>query len=246
LATELQIGYDAVSVGTIPDDAELVYWYDIPSTLAAVNARFPDATKIGITTQGAPGFRMCDMETGDLTAPETAQWAYNEVHSGRPIWDKPTPYCQAANCRSVITACADLGLRLGDATDLTCDVWWFQAWWNNVPDLGTPAGWGLPVPVGHQYFRQGQFTYDISVALSSWVWPAPPTPPKPKVQEAELFIRNPKSGEVDFISGGKRFNIGAHGTGWDDVEASASAQNLPVPLVVEDNSGAWFATFPPG
>jgi hypothetical protein len=62
--------------------------------------------------------------------------------------------------------------------------------------------------------------------------------------EAEVFIRNPHTGEIDFISGGQRWDIGVKGAGWNDVLMSAEAQALPTPLLIEDNSGAWFGTFP--
>jgi hypothetical protein len=190
MTTDLVVIGDAVAVGTLPENLEVVMGYDMPDTLPLLRARFPNATVLTITTQGAGSYRLCDMETGDLTPAEAAQWAYNEISSGRPKWDPPTIYCQAANGQAVEWALASLGLKLG------VDVQWFMAWWNGKPDLAIPPPpWPvLPAPVGHQYLREGEFTYDLSVALSSWVWPTPPPLPQPKEVDM-LLVRNPSAHE---------------------------------------------------
>lgn len=252
LSRDLLLGYDAVAVDTIPSNASLVFYYDIPNTLPYVLARFPNATRIGITTQAAPGYRMCDMETGDLDPPQAAQWAQTEIQSGRPSWDKPTIYCNAENFHAVFLACADLGLRLGDATDLTCDVWWFEAWWNDEPDLICPPSPPWPhfaEPVGHQFFRESEFTYDIDIALSSWVYPAPPAPVRIKYPTEDfMFIRNPgpgalvvpagaaTEGAICLVSPAGAINLG---TDWTQIEEDYASLN--VPLVVHDLPATLYA-----
>jgi hypothetical protein len=232
--------YDAVAVDTIPLGAEVVFYYDMPDTYAAVKARFPNATLLGITTQGAhgPEWRMCDMETGDLTPSEAAQWAYDEITSGRPAWNPPTIYAQAANGQEVQQAVEALGLQFGT------QVPWFMAWWNGVPDLTPPPPpWPpLPTPVGHQYYRESPDTYDMSVALPSWVYPAPPPPPPTHYQGEGMFIRNPGPGNASGPNGINAVAEGAIcycdsagavnlGNDWPAVVEAFGNANVPLVLV---------------
>jgi hypothetical protein len=236
------LGYDAVAVETIPSNAGLVFYYDEPSTLGPVQQLFPNAAHIGITTQGAggPNWRLCDMETGDLTAAQAAQWAYNQIHGGMPVWMKPTIYCQSANVQAVFDACAAIGLKLGAFTDPTADVWWFMAWWNGVPNLvpPPPPWWQPPQPVGHQ-FHTVYDAYDVDVCLEGWVFLAPPAPP-PVLKEVEdfMFVRSPvtvtdasghviQAGEICLCSAAGAVNLGNN---WSGILADYAAANIPVVL----------------
>jgi len=233
----LVIVYDSCNVDAIPDDAQVLMGYvDVydasgRSIYDLMKARFPNATVISGTVTGVPGVRWCDMETGDLSAPEAATWAYNEIQSGRPVWDPPTIYCQAANGESVKVALADLGLTMGS------QVPWAMAWWNDVQDLNPPPPpWPiLPPPVCHQ-FMTIKNTYDMSVALSSWIWPAPPAPP-PKPKETQImFLRNPgpaavgpvAEGGICLCSPAGAVNLG---NSWPTIVAAYESANVPLILI---------------
>src|SRR5580692_7338970 len=142
--------YDSVDAGSYPADTEVALAYvdgNYPD-FDAVKARFPDATVISITVEGAFDVRMCDVETGAMTYAQGAQWANRETAAGR----RPTIYCSLWNKDAIM---ADLHSPE--------DVDWFLPMWNGIPDV--PPGY-----VGHQYasptappFRKTQGNYDVSV-----------------------------------------------------------------------------------
>ena len=153
--------YDAVSIDTIPGSpAACLGYVDVwdeqtgRSNYQSVRERWPEAIVVPITVSGTHELtydgkrvRMCDSESGDLSSAGAAQWCYEELELGAPSWGEVIP--------------------------------WYMAWWNGVPDLAIPRPpWPvLPAPVGHQYYREGEFTYDMSVVLKRWLMlPAPPTP----------------------------------------------------------------------
>ena len=242
--------YDAVSIDTIPGTPTACLGYvDVwdeqtgLSNYQSVRERWPQAIVVPITVSGTHALtydgkrvRMVDMETGDLTPAEAAQWCYEEIQLGSPSWGEAVP--------------------------------WFGAWWNGVPDLAMPPPpWPqLPTPVGHQYERQGEFTYDISVVLESWLLlPSPPTPycqaangqamqdalvavglrmgepppPQPKETEA-MFVRNPGPAAVDGLPEGAiclcspagAVNLG---TDWSTIETDYQAAG--VPLILHQDAG---------
>jgi hypothetical protein len=213
--------YDAVAVGTIPPEATCFLAYD--STIGPLLARFPHPRKVWrVTTSGSESELdqdICDCESGDATPEDAADWAAEKIaaKAGRPCI-----YVEVANKPLVETALAQRGLAFGEQVDC------WLAWWNgegNVPNgiyNGVGCGQGN---VAHQFFRQGEFTYDVSVALSEWAFPG---------QEANdmLFIKE-QSGEVYwFIAAGAA-------SYWRLVPPKAVGM-LPAAWLVPDD-GTWLA-----
>ena len=150
-------GFDAVSVGTIPANAQWVLAYidGAEPTFSVVREVFPDLPIdhiLTVTTGSEPGARICDCELGDDTPWSAALWAYGETQAGR----RPTIYAQWANYWSVVEALAYYGL------EFVRDVDYFGAWWNDDPSVY--EGW-----VAHQYYRESEFTFDMWVAIPSWL-----------------------------------------------------------------------------
>ena len=193
----LQTIYDAVAYYSIPG-APLyllgyvdVYAYGTGKSIYEImRERWPGAIVIPITVSGTHELtydghrvRMCDMETGDLTPADAAQWCAEEIELGAPDWAPPTPYLQAANGLAMFQALDDVGLKMG------VNVCWGMAWWNGRADLLIPPPpWPvLPMPVYHQFtsvFDQ----FDIGCGLPKWIEPSPPPPPKPKARGATMGI----------------------------------------------------------
>jgi hypothetical protein len=165
--------YDAVAVNTIPDGAEYLLGYE--STFAALAARFPHAKKTWrITTDANPSafldYDGIDCEHGDATPQIAAIWAYNKIAAklGRP-W----VYVEVANRDLVVEELAGVKLAFGNQVDC------WLAWWNGRPEVPNGIVDGVGCGTGNvacQYFNQGKFTYDASVALYDWVYPPAPTP----------------------------------------------------------------------
>lgn len=181
VTNEVVTVFDAVQVNTIPADAQnlLAYVDGEWPTLQWCISMFPNATIKTVTVNGStPNADICDMEFGDTTAIQAAQWALDAIHNGRPAWNPPSIYCQSANAWEVTEACQSLGLTFGD---MTCDVCYYMAWWNDeaVVYEGT---------VAHQYYRASELTYDVSKALSAWMFPEPPPPPYRDRGEG-MFVR---------------------------------------------------------
>ena len=193
--------YDAIAVDTIPDGAEYLLGYE--STFAALAARFPHAKKTWrITTDPAPtaflDYDGIDCENGDATPQVAAVWAYNKIAAklGRP-WI----YVEVANRPLVVQELAGVGLAFGDQVDC------WLAWWNGRPEVPNGIVDGVGCGTGNvacQFFNQGKFTYDVSVAFESWVNPPPPPQPEEPMFDAITII--PEEGT--FPKGGTFLNAG--------------------------------------
>jgi hypothetical protein len=183
--------FDAIAIDTIPSWAEYFLTYE--STIAAVQARFPNAKKLWrISTSSDVNafldYDGIDSEFGDATEVQAAQWAYNKIHAnlGRPFI-----YIEVANKPIVTAALAALGLEWG--RDVDC----WLAWWNGVPIVPNGVFEGVGTGTGNvacQYFNQSKYTYDCSVALASWAIPPPPPPPpppKPTTERETMLVRTP-------------------------------------------------------
>lgn len=159
--------WDAVDVAAIPEDANVIGVYvDRPpfiNTVAAANLRFPTAQKVSFTAFGVPGARIGDRESGDMDAPQLAQWDSDEIAADR----RPTNYCSIDNVPECVDAINALKLPLAL-------IDWFPADWNGRPHLAVIPGLHV---VGTQYAnpRYTGGDYDLSLVLSDWL--NPPLPP---------------------------------------------------------------------
>ena len=148
---------------------------------AASWGQFPGSQLVTITTLGAAGARVYDIESGDGTPSQGAAWARREIASGR----RPTLYCSLSAWPGV-KALAPAGV----------DYW--IAHYDGVPNI--PAG-----AVAKQYAqnRPGLGGHNIDVSVTNGQWPAhpipnPPEPPMPLTKPA-VEIVGTKSGQGYWI-----------------------------------------------
>jgi hypothetical protein len=152
--------YDAVDVAAIPAGAQIVAGYvdgNWPTYTEVVKA-FPNAQTVSITVKGAPGARVADCESGDLTPQSAAGWAKAEIAAGR----RPTIYYSRANAAAVSAALQNTGVAISEV-----DFW--VADWTGSEHLvagSVATQWADPPSSGGNY--------DISETVESW--PTVPTP----------------------------------------------------------------------
>lgn len=152
--------YDSTTVADIPVDAPAVAGYvdGAYRNLAELTARFPDRPVISITVTGIGGVRVADVETGDLTPMQGAEWAKSEIAAGR----RPTLY-YARSTGQAIAACLNGAL----VDPFAVDYW--VADWTGTPHLvngSVATQYADPTTSG------GHF--DLSEALETWLRPEPP------------------------------------------------------------------------
>lgn len=161
--------YDSVTAADIPAHAEAVAGYSdgLYDDYAALVARFPGKPVVSITTRAAAGARVCDVETGDSTPAQGAQWAKAEIGAGR----RPTLYYSASMGTPVRDALMAEGVNPADV-----DFW--AADWTGTPHM-------LLGSVATQYAdpRTSGGHYDLSLATEAWlapsITPGPVPPPTP-------------------------------------------------------------------
>lgn len=169
---------DTVSPDRLPVDALLVGAYvdGMYANEAQVRARCPHATVVTITTRapGKPGAHVADIEAGDLTPEQGAQWAANEVKAGR----LPTLYCNLSTWPEVKQHVAAHGISVS---------YWI-AHYDDKPEM-------IPGAVAHQYVERTDQNLDYSVAADYWpgVDPAPITAeavvaPQPIPEEPDMIV----------------------------------------------------------
>ncbi len=230
----LLVCYDAYDEATIPPSAEYLMGYQ--HNLAAIHARWPHAKKVwSISTTGGSDqldYDGCDAEAGDAWPAEAAaDWAAEKI---RAKLGRPWIYVQLANRHLVVDALAARELAFGAQVDC-----WMARW---LPSPTPPAAirtglddgyeWGVG-NVAWQFFRAGQYTYDVSVVRSSWAFPAPPVPKEEKM----LFIKEPNGAAYWFIAAGAE-------SYWRPIPAKAAAM-LPAGSVIADD-GTWLALWKVG
>jgi hypothetical protein len=144
--------YDSVNAQSIPADAQVAAGYVDGSwpSFNAVVQRTPNAQHVSITTRSTHGVRVCDVESGDDTPQQGAQWAKDEIAAGR----RPTLYCNRSTWFACVSALQAVGVAQGD-------VDWWIADWTGLPHLlsGTVAT---------------QYANDVSgcdLSLTNGVWP---------------------------------------------------------------------------
>lgn len=136
--------YDSVTWGDIPESAEVVAGYMDGEFAWPSEAwsRFPDAEKVIITVTGNLVANVCDVESGDLTPQQAAEWIKAKQAAGHR---GATVYCSENNLSAVREACEGLAYY----------IWYAN--WSNAPTE-------LPGTVAHQFRAAG--IYDVSYVYS--------------------------------------------------------------------------------
>ena len=154
--------YDAVTESNIPANATMVAGYvdGHYANIDRVRARFPHARIVTITPHGINDAEVADVETGDLTPAQGAEWARKKVAAGKT----PTLYCNLSTWPAVQQAVHAAGL------DHKVQYW--IAKYDGVAQI--PAG-----AIAKQY--RSTSTLDYSVVADYWpgVDPAPAPTPTP-------------------------------------------------------------------
>lgn len=175
-----QTMYDSVSVASYPADTMLALGYldgQWPD-LQEVQARFPNAVVLGVTTTvaGNANARVYDCEKGDGNAFQAVQWAQMQIHLGR----RPTIYCS----------------RVGTAGY----GWpWVQAAVKAAKMDPTSIDYGIADATGEahlvagsvftQWGQGGNGAYDIST--TNGIWPGSTTPVVGKKEDdMALYVTN--------------------------------------------------------
>ena len=177
--------FDSVDPWAIPTSAPAVAGYvdGLYRWAPEAWARFPGIPHVTITVTGLHGARVCDCETGDLSAGAAAAWAVGELWQLR----RPTIYCNRSTWPDVQAALA--GLQVG-ASEVD---WWIAA----------PSGIPLLIPgtVATQYawhsLGQVAENVDLSVTAPGWpvsIAPVPPAPPAPPARPVTVAIMDYQAG----------------------------------------------------
>ena len=130
---------------------------------AAAWQRFPGSLLVPITTKGAAGARVYDIEKGDGTPDQGAVWCKSEIAAGR----RPTLYFSTSVEVSIVAALNGRGVPVSGV-----DFW--GANWNGTANV--PAGY-----VAHQYLANvpGVQGSAIDYNATNGVWPGTPAPQPP-------------------------------------------------------------------
>lgn len=143
--------FDSVTAARLPSNATLVGAYADGhyQNVDAVRRQCPHATVVTITVKGNPGANVADVETGDLTPEQGAQWAANEVKAGR----LPTLYMNLSTWPEVQRHVAAHGIA--------GKVSYWVAHYDGKADI--PAG-----AVAKQYQERKDQNLDYSLAVDHW------------------------------------------------------------------------------
>ncbi len=141
-------GYDAVTPGNIPADADVVFGYcDGDYAWKPEDwARFATPYKIPVTVLGNLRATVADCENGDMTPASVANWIVRKQAEHLP---PATVYCSLTMRPAVVDACR------GEA------YYWWAADWTNSPHH-------LPGSVATQY-EDDQNRYDLT-AIYDEAW----------------------------------------------------------------------------
>lgn len=117
--------YDSVTASDIPATAVAVAGYldGLYMWTAADWGRFPNAAKVTITVLGNPVADVADVENGDLSPVQGAQWIKNRIADGIP--GPHVIYCNLSTLPSVRAECTGLPAS-----------YWIADWTSNphIPD----------------------------------------------------------------------------------------------------------------
>jgi hypothetical protein len=160
--------YDSVSVAAIPADATAVLAYvdGRYANLTQVAARFPHARILTVTVTGSVHADVADVEAGDLTP-----------QGGAAVLARGVTQCLYSSVATLPALKAAVGHPFA----------WFAADWTGTEHL-------VPGSVATQWAAPGHGSpgnYDISSALTSWLYPQPsPKPQPPEEDDMQLFTTN--------------------------------------------------------
>lgn len=216
----MRTGWDSTNIFDIPATAQVVFYYGdglYAVSLAAVQARFPNAVKLEITVFGASNRgHILDVENGDATPAEARGWIIRRQASGLA---RPTIYCNLATIGAVRAACAGL----------TYD-WWSAGYFSGTPRLDQGA-------VATQYANQPLTGIHADASFVSDGWypgggPAPAPTPDQHVTPAAPVA-------------GHTWGQPAHWYNWNDLSMRADviAGTPPVAVVWTEavlHNGVWY------
>ena len=214
----MTVMYDSANPAQIPTSAPIVAGYmdGLYAWKAADWHRLASSVQLTITVFGAPGVRIADCESGDLTPGQAAAWARRELDAGR----RPTIYSDRSTWPQIVQALSLLG-ESGAAVD----------WWAADP-TGTPHL--VPGSVATQYAwnslgQTGGLNVDMSI--TNGVWPGRIVPVTTKPNRVGTALA-PKGGYWIAAADGGVFSYGPatfHG--------SMGGQVLTAPIVGITSSG---------
>lgn len=137
--------YDSVTWDAIPANAEVVAGY-IDGNFAWPHQawnRWPDAEKVLITVSGSLTGNVADVENGDMTPAQAAEWIRAKHNAGMR---GATIYCSVSNLGAVRDACKGQGYYI-----------WVADWTNSPHEIAAT--------VATQYQNVGT-SYDLSMVYS--------------------------------------------------------------------------------
>ena len=212
------IMWDSTTPGQIPTTAAIVAGYvdGLYRWTAADWHRLAASQHVTITVYGAPGARVADCETGDLTAAQVAYWAHNELNAGR----RPTIYCNGSTRPDVVAALATQGV-FPAAVD----------WWLADP-TGTPHRpvWAVACQYAwHSLGQTGALNVDLSV--TDGTWPGTITPVPPVKATGVSIVTCPGGGYWEVAADGGVFAYGGA-----PFYGSLGGQHLSAPITSADTT----------
>lgn len=172
--------YDAVEVANYPADTMLAlgyldgHWPDMQE----VQARFPAATVLGVTTTvaGNANARVYDCEKGDGNAFQAVQWAQSQIKLGR----RPTIYCSRVGAAGYGWPWVQAAVKAAHIDPAAIDYGIADA----TNELHLVAGSAFT-----QWGQGGGGAYDISV--TNGIWPGSTTPVVGKKEDdMALYVTN--------------------------------------------------------
>jgi len=178
--TSLQLAYDSVTPGTIPEAADFVFpWFDgLFAWPAAQYARFAGRRRNPVTIEGNPRVGVFDLEPGCCTVGEVARG----MHARRLLGLSSVVYCSEASWPSYLEQLTEA--LAATATPGAPSYWWVAAYedgFSTDVDLVRPPS-ALPClgrrlqAVACQYASPtsgAAHYYDLSVVdLARWPLPS--------------------------------------------------------------------------
>lgn len=189
--------YDSTTPAAIPAGAQMVAAYiDGKYAWSAEElARFPDATKLGITVTGNEVTDIIDVETGDATPAHVPGWITDTKRVEHP--HRATVYCNRSSLGAVKAACQGAGFTLGH------DYVLWVATLDGTTELADMHG---VVAIQDKSAAMLGFHADSSVVVDD-TWhgdakpvpppsPAPPVPPEEKTELAQIQAKAVQIGQL--------------------------------------------------
>lgn len=178
--------YDSTSVAAEPDGALAYagYFNGTYENLAELRARFPNATIVSITPDGAHGAMYIDVEPYDAVPADVPAF----IKAGGSGF-----YCSASSVQACIDACSAAGIPRDSYR-----IW--SAHWIGQHICG-PASCGYPAADGTQYLSTAGWDESAVASPQFFELPEPPPPPVVVIPawQAAIFAKLPtlRTGAID-------------------------------------------------